>query len=128
MSPYDRIELVVAGTQTLSARPIDFEFDEDNEPISVTRYETTCPECGQMIVFESVDVVVRDGVSYIGCNSCGKGHIPQDQPAPVPVKQPEVVIAPSGQRLELERPPVIIDRGCPFIDPVEAGIFELTQV
>jgi hypothetical protein len=125
MSLYDRIELIVAGTQSLSARPIDFEYDNDGNPINVIKYETTCPECGQMIVFEPSEIVIRNKVLYVGCSLCGKGHISNDEVVPVLARRPEIVVVPSGQRLELDRLSEVVDRGCPFIDPIEAGIFEI---
>ena len=124
MSVYDRIELIVAGKQKLSARPINFRYDDDGNPVEVTLYETTCPGCGNMIQFVPSQMVEKDGLWYVGCFVCNKGFVEPEKSAPELVVEPEVIVRPSGQKLEKERPLVPVDRGCPFIDPIEVGIFE----
>ena len=39
---YDRIGILIHD-QELTARPIEFEMDENENPIRAIKYETTCP-------------------------------------------------------------------------------------
>jgi hypothetical protein len=114
MNPYDRIEVKIAG-QMLSARPIVFTYKGD-EIVGVEKYETTCPSCGCMIHFGT-------GITETGCKECGAGGAIK---APIP--KDELSIAVVGQIFERnEIPPEVtpVDRGCPFVDPIELGIFSI---
>jgi protein-arginine kinase activator protein McsA len=105
IGPYDRIELLVAGVK-LTARPIEFEFDVGKNPIKATRYETTCPKCGNLIQFFGV-------LKSVGCTSCGATEVKAIEPR-VLIRQGVVTRRKSDNQAQ---------RGCPFIDPIEAGAF-----
>jgi hypothetical protein len=107
IGPHDRIELLVAGVK-LTARPIEFEFDAGKNPIRATRYETTCPKCGDLIQFFGV-------MKSVGCTSCGATEAKAVE-SRVLIRQGAVTRRKSDNQAQ---------RGCPFIDPVEAGAFRV---
>lgn len=110
---YSRINVEVAG-QSLTARPISFVYSGD-EIVGVDMYETTCPGCGCMIHFK------KD--SHVGCSECGAGGAPKN------IRKDELFVAVSGQIVEKNEIPIkkaIVNRGCPFVDPIELGTFAIT--
>jgi len=112
---YDRIELVVVNMD-LTARPIEFQFEND-VPVAVTKYETVCPACSSMIHFTMDDTVTKDGKIYLGCPHCRK--MPA---APVPGQTTKIE---PNMIFEKKEKRGIIEKGCPFVDPLELGIFKL---
>lgn len=109
INPFERIELLVVGVK-LSARPIEFEFDKNKNPIKATKYETTCPKCGDMIQFFGVK-------ESVGCAACGAIA------TKVKIVEPSVIIkhgAVARRKVNDQE-----QRGCPFIDPVEVGVFKV---
>lgn len=130
MNPYDRIEVLVLGKELLSARPIDFVF-EKGEPKKAIKYETTCPGCGCMIQFDISNAKKNNaGVFYIGCGNC-PSKVPKDFNAIKEEKRQsssEISVKESGQVVKkLKFIPSLKDK-CPFVDPVELGIFDITKV
>jgi protein-arginine kinase activator protein McsA len=107
INPHDRIELLVVGVR-LTARPIEFEFDSKKNPIKATRYETTCPKCGNLIQFFGVK-------ESVGCTSCGATEAKAVE-SRVLIRQGAVTKRKSDNQAQ---------RGCPFIDPIEAGAFTM---
>lgn len=119
MNVYDRIDVRIAD-QSLTARPIDFVLDENENPIEATTFETTCPACAAAIQFSNVDAIRIDGVTYVVCSQCGAGQ--KELPIIVP---DSIVVASVGQVVETPREVRKLDRGCPFLDPIEFGTFSL---
>lgn len=117
-NPYERIEVLVAGREYLSARPIDFELDGKGVPIEALRYETTCPKCGGMIQFDRAEAM--DG--SIDCPECARDVVPP--PTGPVMQQSEIVIRPRGQLIEKTKRAVPLKAQCPFVDPVEVGMFD----
>jgi len=109
VNPFDRIELLVAGVK-LSARPIDFDFDSNKNPIKATQYETTCPKCGNTIQFFGVK-------ASVGCVSCGATSVAVAE-SKVLIRHGAVTKRKSDNQTQ---------RGCPFIDPIGAT-FKVNEV
>lgn len=121
MSIYDRINIIAGGKEKLTARPVEFEY-QDGEAVYVTKFETTCSKCGHMIVFEDHDIVDRDGEQYVGCENCNSGFIEPDSIIHPIKSEGQIEIKVVGQKLKKQQT-VVTDRGCPFIDPVDQGTF-----
>lgn len=72
-SPYDMIEVQI-GSELVYARPIEWDTDpidnegkiNDDEFIMPTKYETTCPNCGNMVHF-------KNGLCSVKCLECKVG-------------------------------------------------------
>jgi len=94
---YDSVDIEFNGFK-LSARPILFNYDKNGNPISIIKYETLCPNCGNLIeIFD---------LSVIKC-TCK-------------VNQQKIVkvgSVKSDVKKEIET--------CPFVDPIELGIFKI---
>jgi hypothetical protein len=122
-SLFDRIDILVNGYE-LTARPIEFDYDAEGQPILVLKYETTCPTCGAMIQFGHTEHYY-DGHYVFNCPECKmedegpeiESEIKKDQL----IVQQNVVLVSQSQPLSPEK---II----PFLDPVEAGIFDPVKV
>lgn len=99
-SPYDRIDIMINGAQ-LTARPIEFEYDEKGMPSKAIRYETVDPVTSQMVQFSLSDIDISGNlVSQAATavrSSCGGAKL---QSANRSIK-PQ------------------------FIDPIEAGFFRI---
>lgn len=117
---YDRIEIIVSGLERLTARPIEFEYDPTGNPIKVMRYESTCPACGNMIIFSPGDIIKRGGKDHVICNNC---HV--DAYDEFDVKGPDIRIKQTGQEVVKNDKPVPV---CPFVDPIEIGIFDSLEL
>jgi hypothetical protein len=122
INPYERLDVVVVGNR-LTARPIDFLY-EDGKPVAATKYETTCPNCGSMLQFSVEEVIGVGSDNYVGCHTCGEGFV-ENNTQEKPIVEDKIVIIQNMEFKKKDQPPV--DRGCPFIDPVEAG-FEPSKV
>jgi PHP family Zn ribbon phosphoesterase len=108
MNPYDRISIQI-GEYELTARPIDFIF-ENEEPKLATQYETTCPSCSNMIQF------YPETKTSVQCPTCGYGKVISEV-----VRVDKLEVIESGQVIGRKKPIVMAE--CPFIDPVELGLF-----
>jgi len=82
-SPYDRVEIIFHG-EKLTARPIEFLYDDKGMPMSAIKFETVNPATGQMTQFLIEDL------------------------------KEEQFEGPKKSKFP-----------CPFIDPIEKGIFLL---
>ena len=123
---YDRIDILIHD-QELTARPIEFEMDKDENPIRATKYETTCPNCSNYIQFDIPPLQNPDGSivkesgqpppRIVSCPNCSS--------KPVHIEKSSLVIKKQGQMIE-QAPQVEVkkDRGCPFLDPIELGAFD----
>lgn len=77
MSIYDLLEINV-GQETLQARPIEWSGeivdgygnDSDGELVKAIKWMTTCPECADLIEFESKSIFVIDDDKHVICQSC----------------------------------------------------------
>lgn len=107
-NPYDRINIQI-GEYQLTARPIAFQYDADNNVTAATEFETTCPGCGDLIIFQGAQ-------SQVGCSQCKYG---MDKAIKVPKEVMTVKF--SGQHVEQ---PVAVGDVCPFIDPIEEKLFD----
>ena len=122
MSGYERIEVIVSGSELLTARPIEFEQDDDGNNLSVFKYETTCPLCGYMVQFHPNELKIIDDKKYINCVCVGAKKINHSA---VKFQRPSIEIL--NKRI-IQKPKVEIDRGCPFIDPIELMTFDPVKV
>jgi hypothetical protein len=124
MGPYDRIDVVVAGLEELTARPTKFETDDDGNPTLAIEFETTCPSCGEVINFIVEEIMQHGGKSHVNCPNCQTNYIDEYKD-----KKPDISVRMGGQKIDKEKPrqekkgPV-----CPFIDPIEEGMFEPNNV
>lgn len=120
---YSLVDVVVDGHK-LSARPVEFTYDSFGNPTSATKYECTCPNCGNLISFTLFEAVVFDKVPYVGCSNCKKGFVnlgPGPGPGPEPVPKPKVTIIKTGQVVAQTEKKVVV---CPFSDPIEDKTFD----
>lgn len=113
---YDRIELVVVNMD-LTARPIEFQF-ENEVPIAATKYETVCPACSSMIHFTLSDTIIKDDKIYLGCPHCHKTPVAPKSGCQTTKIEPNMIFEKKERR-------GIIEKGCPFVDPLELGTFKL---
>ena len=73
-TPYDLIEIVL-GSETITARPVGWNEEivdseghiADGSMAIPAKFETSCPSCGDMILFDS-------GFKQIKCPHCGAGE------------------------------------------------------
>ena len=115
LSPYDRIEIIVAGLEKLSARPTKFEYDPQSNPTLATEYETTCPACGSVVNFLVGDIIKRGNNNHVNCPHCQMNYFDEYE------KKPVISIRMSGQEMKAaDAKPVVV---CPFVDPIENGTF-----
>jgi predicted RNA-binding Zn-ribbon protein involved in translation (DUF1610 family) len=112
MNPYDRISIQI-GEYELTARPIDFIF-EDGEPKFANQYETTCPSCSNMIHFDKDETTSKVNVQ---CSTCGYGKTVSDV-----VKADKLEVVAAGQIIGQKKQLVQVE--CPFVDPIELGLFD----
>jgi len=119
MNVFDRIQVTI-NKHDLDARPIEFEMDADQNPVSVISYETTCPACGGMVQFRLTDVDKRDDRYLVGCSDCGS------VPPKIP-KKDKVVVAKEGQVVDEVRA-VSEPTEYPFCDPISIGVFKPDQL
>ncbi len=74
MTPYDKI-LIKVGSEEVYARPIEWDGEivdaeghkEDGEMAVPTMYESSCPDCSQMVIFKTNHKSVK-------CPHCGSGE------------------------------------------------------
>ena len=118
---YDRIEVIVSGRELLTARPIEFEQDDEGNNLSVFKYETTCPLCGSMVQFHPHEVDVVGDKKYINCACMGTKKVNYSA---VKLQRPSIEVV--NKRI-IPQKKVEIDRGCPFVDPIELAIFDPTK-
>ena len=112
---YRRIDIVVGG-ESLTARPIEFEYDNEENPIKVLKYETTCPNCGQAIQFALSETIIINDISNVSC-TCDANN--------KKIIKNTVEIKASGQESRFVKMAVQL---VPFIDPIESGAFDPNQV
>jgi hypothetical protein len=124
MNIFDRIPIIVDGYE-LYARPIEFDFDKDRNPIAATKYEATCSSCGSMLQFVKKDLIVMDDKSYLGCNECGVGFVERSIPK---LSKDLIKVEDAGQVIEGDEKREEDDPGCPFWDPMEANLFNPVKI
>lgn len=119
-SPYDRIEIIVAGLEKLTARPTAFEYDSLGNPTLATEFETTCPSCGSVVNFLVGDIIKRGDKDHVNCPHCQLNYYDEFE------KKSIISVRMGGQDMKVaETKPVVI---CPFIDPIEVGIFDPLKI
>jgi hypothetical protein len=72
-TPFDLIDITI-GEEKIQARPIEWDYDENDNPDMPTKYETTCPACSQMMHFEAFEIMAPP-YNYVICNNCGAGEM-----------------------------------------------------
>ena len=131
----------------LQARPIEFSYDKDKNPLNPSKYITTCPNCGCLCeIF--IDGILETDIQ-VGCQGCSYGLDKCSTIETVDIIQKEakneIVVNKSGFKknsndfggvnfaIETEKRSIIIDdnnslsSGCPFIDPIEMGTFKVDE-
>jgi hypothetical protein len=98
--------MVDIGGVTVEARPYEWDYDGDGNPIVAMAYRTTCPHCSQLIEFNVHDL--HDMMFY--CNECNKGKDMWTQ------KNNEMLINKS-----YDDEPIIFD----LIEPIKSGLMEM---
>jgi len=119
-SPYDRIEIIVAGLEKLTARPTAFEYDSLGNLTLATEFETTCPSCGSVVNFLVGDIIKYGGNDHVNCPHCQLNYHDEFE------KKHTISVNMGGQEMKVKDvKPVVI---CPFIDPIEVGIFDPLKI
>jgi len=118
MNPFDRIMINIGG-QRLSARPIEFDF-ENGLPICATKFETTCPTCGQCVQFYGV-------VESVQCQDCLDKTIASDK---LEINKNVIVVNLDRKKEMMERMKgremeKIGKSPIPFVDPIALGLFSI---
>jgi len=135
VTPYDRLEITVFG-ELMYARPIDFVFDGDGNPISAIKWEAVNPNDGQLLQFTENNIVNTNGVLTYSVEYIQKpiSDVVDEDPAcpfrdpinfgllvfedkvsaEMPSKHEDV--APKQEAVTSE----VVD--CPFQDPVAIGL------
>lgn len=131
MTPFDRIQVIVDGVEMM-ARPIDFVKDENGNPLRAIKWETVNPKNGQLIQFEIGEVswigeVAVWGENFEKVQPNGGNFIKINDAKKIPVTELKQLGATKvlGEKLE---PPVRVPKPesiCPFIDPIEQGIYKI---
>ena len=122
---WDRIEVIVSGREKLTARPIEFKYDKDGNPTVVLRYETTCPICGELVQFNTTEMITKEGYQYINCH-CVK-EIKTKTSVNVLMQRPGIEVL-NDKKIVKKEVKVEEGHGCPFIDPIEAGLFDPIKI
>jgi transcription elongation factor Elf1 len=65
---FNLIEIEIARVKH-RARPIDFTYDENRQPISITKIVTTCPKCSSLNEYD-VDIKDNVGTFIFKCKQC----------------------------------------------------------
>lgn len=114
VSLYDRINVLI-GNQELTARPVDFVLDSNQNVIGVLRYETTCPDCGGLVLFDKPEKLDIDVSHFVKCSVCLK--------EPIKVIN-KLKIEKVNQSIAKPR----IDLIVPWVNPIELDIFNPEQL
>ena len=72
MGPFELKEIMI-GNELLMARPTDWSSEdlEDEATIPIA-YETSCPSCGQLMLFSIIEIIERKGrPDFVICKACG---------------------------------------------------------
>ena len=149
MGIYDLLDVSIGG-EVISARPIEWsEVDAgdgigpDDVPISVVKYNGTCPKCAQLVEFAPDEVADFGDASVVVCKNCGAGpsldqvadsvsveHVitpdgytfSDNQAVLTPGNEPRPASGQPDQDSITIRP---TKEDCPFQDPVLAGELRL---
>lgn len=120
--------------EVLYARPVAWSREDPYDPAAeITKYETACPSCSQLMHFEVKDIREVEGVSYVTCTVCGASADETTAKKDAVVEEKTVVIHDtpdvSSRDIKKIRPERAEQKvagkpdndDCPFQDPVEAG-------
>ena len=71
---FDLLNIIIAEEE-MAARPVEFTHDEEENITGVTRYETTCPRCSELVQFGTNEIFEdEEGTLYVqGCEDCPIG-------------------------------------------------------
>jgi hypothetical protein len=91
MSVYDLILVKMKESDTY-ARPSDFEYDNDSNPIKITKAVTTCPSCGGYNEIIMPDTYREGDVINHKCTVCDEITEKTDEHIKVEIKNQPIVI------------------------------------
>lgn len=137
----------------LQARPVDFSFDKNQNPLQPLKYTTTCPGCGALCEILVNGILVED--TQVGCQECTFGldqaTVVKSEPVTVEKiievqkEKNEIVVNKSefaknsndfsGRNfaLETDKKSIMIDdndalsSSNPFVDPIALGTFKVDE-
>ena len=148
---FDLIE-VRFGTELIHARPFDFEADEKGDLVKALKASTSCPFCGHG---NEVDLSSwHGGTISVKCVNCGAGDEDFSEPeysidansdtVYVDRKTEQAILealegvgSNDGIDISKNNNSITIDSseevetlksGCPFVDPIQLGIYTLDEV
>lgn len=99
---YGLVEIRIAKEHSY-ARPVDWVFNDKQQPISIKKIITTCPKCGSCNEFE-VNIEDNVGVFSFNCSNCEKSE---------PINQtikPELKEVPKSTKMVAQvivKPPIV---------------------
>lgn len=119
VNPYDRILVVVDGDEQY-VRPIEFEMDKDENPTKAIKWEAVNPKNGQLLQFIENEIVIKDGKKYY------KEFVEQvEQDSSIKIGRKLKIMKEPSKVVEANKDVKPVEVECPFIDPIEMGLFKL---
>ncbi len=112
-SLYELIDIKIDGVIG-HARPVEFELDNEQQPILIKKIVTTCPKCSSL---NSYDVNIKDNslVIDLKCTTCNPKDDVQEAKEAKEEKAKAAIIKAKNSKSD-------------FVDPIELGIFNVEQV
>jgi len=72
--PFFALIPVKIAKEIVSARPYEWEKNDEGFVLRATAYRTTCPVCSQLTVFKSEEALIDGEQSIIFCKECNAGR------------------------------------------------------
>jgi len=126
MTPFDRLEITVFG-ELMYARPIDFIYDGNGDPVKAIKWEAVNPNDGQMLQFTEDNIMDNGGKLTYSEVYVNKSIEQFDKIDPVigvcPFQDPiELGLIFTDVAEKADKKEVVDDSDCPFQDPVAIGL------
>jgi hypothetical protein len=125
---YDLLPVILGGDKVY-ARPVHFECGEDDMPLKVLSYQSTCPKCSQLVEFNCSQIKQdKDNTRYVqGCDDCPipkklKAYHPDvENPATMSIDSVEVENIGEENMIEGADFESYLSDVTIFQDPIESG-------
>lgn len=111
---YALVNIKIAGLST-HARPVEFEYDDKRQPISIKKIVTTCPKCSSFNEYK-VDIKDNSDIIEVKCDNCEKSG------------KKDINVIKVEKKIDTTKVTITESVESDFIDPIQAGLFHVEQV